>query len=157
MTEQDPQVPPQTPPLNPLQAALAGVRDLADRVAALTVEVAKLRTYGRRNRWFVVADIVLTVLVAAFGYLSVHTANAAHENGVTIAQLHASQIQGCRVNNDAKAKQAALWAFVVAALQPPASDTPAQKAAAQKFLAKLERHIDSAYMVRDCQQAYKAH
>jgi hypothetical protein len=148
----------------PDQEAVTAAQALTKALEGMSRELAAVNKRQDRMRHVVIGltvslvlDVLLTVVVAVFAVTARDASDASNRNGATLSQLHASQVQGCLVNNDSKNKQAALWAFVVAALQPPASDTSAQKAAAQKFLAKLERHIANAYMVRDCQQAYKAH
>lgn len=111
--------------------------------------------YERRNRVLVIVDIALTVLTSAAASLAIWALTGVNSNTATLSEVRASQVQGCRVNNDAKDKQAGLWAFVIGALQPPASDTPAQRAAGEKFLARLEGHVAMAYEDRNCQKAYK--
>lgn len=145
----------QTPGQNPLQAALAAVSDLADRVAKLTAEVVRLRTYGRHNRWFVVIDIVLTIGFAFATYVAVDASAAAGRNGVTLTQLHASQVQGCLAGNQTRAQEILLWEHLARIASPAPHLTKAQIAANKHEVAELLAYIKMTFAPRQCRDLYR--
>lgn len=141
---------------DPLQTA----RDLQGALEGMTKQLAAVQKTVRRGKFVITALAVLLVLVVGLGVgvsiTAIQASNASAKASTASTQIHASVITGCQVNNDAKVKQAGLWAFVIGALQPPASETAAQKAAGEKFLGRLEQHVASAYKLRNCQAAYKS-
>lgn len=141
---------------DPLQTA----RDLQGALEGMTKQLAAVRKTVRRGKFVITALVILLVLIIGLGVgvsiTAVKADDASAKASAASVQIHASQVTGCHVNNNTKNKQAGLWAFVIGALQPPASDTAAQKAAGGKFLVLLEHHVADAYKLRDCQAAYKA-
>lgn len=144
----------QPPRQSSLHAALAAVTDLAERVTKLTAEVVRLRTYGRRNRWFIVIDIILTLGFAASGYVSVHASETANRNGVTIAQLHATQVSGCQAGNQTRAQEITLWTHLASISRPPPHLTKRQLAANRREIAELIAYIKHTFAPRDCAKLY---
>jgi hypothetical protein len=147
----------QTPPLNPLQAALAAVTDLSGRVGALTAEVVRLRKYGRSNRRFIVIDVVLTVALAAVSWLAADATAAANRNGVTIAQLHQTQLNGCVSGNQTRAQEIQLWMHLatVSQEQPAPHLTERQIAQNKKEVAALLAYIRTTFQPRNCRALYR--
>lgn len=145
----------QTPPQPTLQAALSAVTDLASRVTKLTAEVVRLRTYGRHNRWFVVIDIILTIGFAFATYVAVDASAAAGRNGVTIAQLHATQLNGCRAGNQTRAQEIGLWVHLAALGKPAPGETPKQIKASEHEIAQFLAFVKSTFAPRDCRSLYR--
>lgn len=128
----------QIPPQNPLQAALAGVTELAKRVTFLTDEVKLLRTYGRRNRKYIAFDIVLTVAILVVSYL--------------FAQQHSNLVAACQAGNQTRAQERGLWGHLYAgALQE--HPTLAQLAADRKLIA----YVNKTFANKDCAAVYRPH
>lgn len=145
----------QTPEPTTLQATLAAVEDLAGRVTTLTAEVVRLRSYGRRNRAFIVIDIVLTIRFAFATYVAVDASAAASRNGVTIAQLHQAQLAGCVAGNQTREQEIALWTHLAKIASPSPHLTKAQIAANKHEVAQLLAYIRMTFAARDCKSLYK--
>lgn len=128
----------QTPPQNPLQAALAAVTDLSTRVKKLTGEVVYLRKYGRRSRTFIIFDIVLTVGILAISYL--------------FAQQHSTLVAACQAGNQTRAQERGLWKHLYqgALKEHP---TPAQLAADRTLIA----YVNKTFASRNCAAVYRPH
>jgi hypothetical protein len=144
-----------TPEQVPLQAALTALKDLSSRVVTLTEEVVRLRTYGRRNRWFVVLDVILTVGLAVSGLVSVHATDTADRNGVTISQLHATQVSGCKAGNQTRAQEITLWTHLASVSKAPPHLTRRQIAANRREIAQLLAYIRMTFAPRDCRSLYR--
>lgn len=116
--------------------ALDTAQGLVTAMRGLAAEVKRLRTYGRHNRWFVVFDIALTVLLAATGFLSVHAADQA-------SRVNSAQLALCRAGNVARHQQVQLWDYVVH-LSPPKTKQ------AREVTVKFEHHLHAIFAPRDC-------
>lgn len=154
MTEQSP---PQAPDPTTLQAVLATLKDLAGRMTTLTAEVVHLRKYGKRSRRYIVIDIVLTVVIAAVSYVAVHAENSAHQNGVTLSQLHQTQLNGCVAGNQTRAQEIALWMHLAQVSRDQSAPhlTERQIAQNKKEVAALLAYIRTTFAARDCAALYK--
>lgn len=152
MTEQ---TPPQAPEPTTLQAVLAALKDLAARMTTLTAEVVHLRKYGKRNRRYIVIDIALTVVIAAVSYVAVHAESSAHQNGVTIAQLHATQVNGCRAGNQTRVQEIQLWTHLASVATPAPGETHRQIIKGKRTVAALLAYIRSTFRPRNCRALYR--
>jgi hypothetical protein len=157
-----------TPPPRP--DAVAAARNLTDAVNGFNERIdavqraseerdAALRTYGRRNRKYVMFDIALTVLVAFFGGVLVHAADQAsqaltgvHRNSATVGDVHAANLLGCQLNNARLAKQ---QAALDAILTPASASRHKDKAEVDRYLAAARAQIAVAWKPRNCAAAYK--
>jgi hypothetical protein len=121
------------PPADPL-AALAGV---VKELQATRDEIVRLRTYGRRNRTFIVFDIVLTVLLTVLGGGVVHAIQSA-------GQANSAQLALCQAGNVSRAQQINLWEFLINLSPPPKTKQ------GKEVLTKFEAHLRSAFAPRNC-------
>lgn len=145
----------QIPPQNPLQAALAAVTGLSERVTKLTGEVVNLRRYGRRNRRYIFIDVALTVVIAAVSWVAFDASATADQNGVTIAQLHATQVSGCLAGNQTRVQEIKLWEHLAKIASPAPHLTKAQIAANKREVAALLAYIRMTFQPRDCAALYR--
>lgn len=141
--------------LGALKATTDELKATKGEVTALKDEAQYLRNYGRHNRVFVLIDVLLTVLVTAVGYLSVHAASQSSAASTLAQQNHAAQVITCQASNQARAQNEQLWAFVITLLTstpPRAGETAAQKAAGQRIVTQLRGKVETTFMPRNCQQ-----
>ena len=118
--------------------ALETAKDLTGALTVMAAEVKRLRTYGKRNRWFIVFDVLLTIGLAAAGALSVHAAQAANS-------VSASNRALCQSSNVARAQQVDLWDFVLSL--PSGKPQTAQQ---KKNVTAFRHHLDAIFAPRDC-------
>ena len=126
----------------PLAAVLDALNATTAELNATKAEVQRLRTYGRRNRKFIIFDIALTLALTGVGAVSVHAVQSADS-------ANAAQSALCQAGNIARAQQVQLWGFVLNISAPAKGSppqTPAQKARIAAFRAYLARDFAS----RDC-------
>lgn len=113
------------------------VKGLTGQVENLAGEASRLRTYGHRNRLFIVVDIILTVGLSFAGYLAVRATEAA--NSATAAQMAL-----CQAGNVARAQQTGLWEYVIHLSPPP------KTAQGRLIVARFEHHLRVTFRPRDC-------
>lgn len=121
--------------------AIATAQDLTEALGSMAAEVKRLRTYGRRNRKFIIFDIALTVLLSGVGYLAVHAAQSA-------SQANSAQLALCQAGNVARAQQVTLWGHLLSL--PPAPGSPPPSAAQEKRIAEFKAYLDTVFAPRDC-------
>lgn len=124
----------QAPPLEPLATLQAVLTELE----GTRKEIVKLRTYGRRNRKFILIDIVITLVLTVLGGGVVHAIQAA-------GQANSAQLALCQAGNTARAQQVELWEFLIHISQPP------KTAQGRKVLATFEHHLHVVFASRDCE------
>lgn len=105
----------------------------------------RLARYGRNNRRYIAIDVLLTLVVTAFGALSVHTASQASQN-------HTAQIVTCQSSNQARAQNEQLWAYTLTLFKPRPGQTPQQREQAAVALAALHAKVEQTFAPRDCQK-----
>lgn len=120
-------------PADPRAAIASVLEELKDTRA----EIVRLRTYGRRNRTFVLVDIALTVLLTVLGGGVVHAIQSA-------GHANSAQLALCQATNTSRAQQIGIWQFVLNLSGPPR--TAHEKQIRDKFLARLHE----TYAPRDC-------
>lgn len=121
-----------------------GLKESKDRDAALA-------KYGRRNRILIIVAVIGLLLDMTATAVAVTAFIASRHNSATIGDVHQANLQGCEQNNVRLARQEA---SLDAILQPGAGGTPAQRAAAEAYLAAARAKIAIAWAPRDCQRAY---
>jgi hypothetical protein len=134
-----------TAALRGLSGRLDGVRqDSEDRDKAL----ASLGRGNRHRIWALgvslILDVALTVVVSFF-------AVQAHDASNSAAQTAQATLITCQASNTSRAENLRIWDYLIALSKPPARDTPAQKAAAEKTLAKIQAEVNQAFALRNCQ------
>jgi regulator of extracellular matrix RemA (YlzA/DUF370 family) len=122
-----------------LIATKAEVKALKEESRELKGEARFLRTYGRHNRAFVIVDVLLTILLTAFGYLSVHAVQSA-------SHANSAQLALCQAGNVSRAQQIQLWDYVLTLSSKGSPQTPQQKQRAAEFRVYLH-HV---FASRDC-------
>lgn len=135
---------------SPDREALDIAQNLTKGMKSLADEVKRLRTYGHHNRWFVLVDIGLTVLLTVFGYLSVHANTAAQHANDSAAAQHASLISACQSGNQTRAEQVQLWTHLYDEALSSGHVTAAQKAADERLIAYV-RHV---FAPKNCKAVY---
>ncbi len=115
-----------------------------DRDTDLAAANAAVARYERRNRVLVTVDILLTFVVAFFGWL-------AHDASNTATQTRQATIISCQQTNTARAENEQLWAYTLTLFGPRPGETAAQKAAGQVVLTRLRKRVDTTFAPRDCQ------
>lgn len=137
--------------------AVEAAERLTGSLNSLSVEVARLNSYGRRNRHLIwgtiislAIDVALTVAVAVF-------AIEAHQANVTVAELHATQISACRLGNQSRSQQVALWVHIatVSSASPPPHESKKQLEKNKRTVAALLAYIRRVFAPRDCQAIYR--
>lgn len=132
----------------PAKDPVATAQDLTGTLKNVLAEMVHLRKYGRTNRKFVIVDVVLTVLLAGVGGLSVHAASQADQN-------RTAQIVTCQASNQARAQNEQLWTYLInlSTSQPPRpGETSAQKAASKTLISLLRAKVSATFAARDCQK-----
>lgn len=149
------------------QAMTAGMSALTEQVREFNEDSVRrdeeLRRYGRRNRLMIwgsvigwCLDIALTVaLVVAFAGQS-HTQ-------ATVADLHSSQLSGCRLGNQIRSAEArfeeSLWGHLGALSKPPPHATRKQRLAQERSVRSIVAYVDakarSAFPQIRCMQIYR--
>jgi cell division protein FtsB len=134
--------------------ALDTAQGLTRAVGSLSAEVKRLRTYGRRNRAYVLVDVALTVLLAVFGAVSVHAANQAADASTAANQTRVSSISACQAGNVTRAQEVMLWTHLAQISKPPPHETPVQKAKDLRQIDVLLAYIRHVFAKRDCEKVY---
>jgi hypothetical protein len=116
---------------------VAAAQDLTGAVAGLADEVKRLRSYGRRNRAFIVFDVLLTILLAVTGVASVHAVRSANS-------ANSAQLALCQAGNEARAQQIGLWTYVLSISKKP------ETAQQQKNIEAFKQHLNVIFAPRDC-------
>jgi hypothetical protein len=146
-----------------LTAALTGLSARLDSVKADSeTRDAALRRYGRRNRAYIVVDIILTVIVAAVTAVSAHaydTASkaslSARQTALSASQLRAANITSCQAANGTRAQTIQLWDYILSLPAAPAPhETAAQKAARLKAKADFRAYVHRVFAPRDCEKTF---
>lgn len=127
----------------PAKDPVATAQDLTETLKTVLAEMVRLRRYGRTNRKFVIVDVVLTVLLAGVGGLSVHAASQADQN-------RTAQIVTCQSSNQARAQNEQLWSYTLTLFKPRPGQTPGQQAQAAVALAALHAKVEQTFAPRDC-------
>jgi len=130
-----------------LATVLEALNATVDELKATKDEVAKLKTFGRRNRLFIAVDVALTVLLSVFGALTVHATQSADQATRFADQIHANNVAGCEANNVRLTKQEK-------ALDAILSQVPPQNAVERAIVAKDLGFIMAGWAPRNCQAAY---
>jgi hypothetical protein len=120
-------------------------------------ELAGVKAYGRRSRKWLVFDIALSVALGALGAFTWaqqtridHASAIARHNQVTISQLHASEIKGCKSGNQARVAEIALWTHIYQL--SVTKHTPAKIRAEDIALIS---YIRRTFAPRDCAAVYR--
>lgn len=121
----------------PDREAITTAQDLSKSLTAMAAEVKRLRTYGRRNRLFVLVDIALTAAVFLAGGIGIHAADQA-------ATADSAQLALCRSSNVSRAQQVELWDYLLSLAQPPKTKQ------GRELIAKFEHHLHVVFAPRDC-------
>jgi hypothetical protein len=132
-------------------------RETLDTAQGLTValdnmaaEVKRLRTYGRRNRRFIIFDIAATVALTVAMFIAVGASQSAHDASVAAAQNRNSALISCQATNVAREQNAQLWAYILTLFTPRPGETAAQKTQGEKVLAELRDKVDTTFAPRNC-------
>lgn len=134
-------------PARALAAVLAALDETKNELRAAQGEMVRLRKYGRRNRLYIVIDIILTVLLSAVGGVSVHAVQSAGQANQFASQLHANNVTACEAGNIRSVKQQR-------ALDAILSQVPPQTAAARAIVSRDIGFIMAGWAPRDCAKAY---
>jgi hypothetical protein len=120
---------------------VATAQGLTKALTDVAAEVQQLRKYGRRNRLFIVFDVLLTVLLTGVGFIAVHAGSQA-------SQASSAQLALCEAGNVARAQQVKLWTHLL--------DLPAPKGAPPKTPAQVKQaaefrvYLHQVFASRDC-------
>jgi hypothetical protein len=127
---------------------LNAAADLQDSMAVLSGEIRALRTYGKRNRNYIVGlavslclDLVLSIVVAFVAVSAAEANNQADQNRRT-------QIATCESSNQSRAVTVSLWNYV---LDSAAKNDPTPQKLKQ--ISDFRAYMAQAYQQRDCSQA----
>jgi hypothetical protein len=130
---------------------LATAKTLTAALNETAAEVKRLRAYGRRNRKYIVFDIVITILLAVASGIAVHASQSAHNAQVAaVAAKAAAKVAEqdnrnlCESGNVARAQQVDLWNFAIGL---GAGHRTAQQ---QEATAKFEAHLRTLFAARNC-------
>jgi len=139
----------------PDREALDTAQGLTAALRGVGSELERLNAFGRRNRHLIwgtivslVIDVALTVVVAVF-------AVQAHEASVTVGELHATQIAACRIGNQSRAAQVALWEHVASVSTPPPHATRSEIAKRKRTLAAFLAYVAKVFAPKNCQEIYR--
>jgi hypothetical protein len=111
--------------------------------------------FGRRTRRITLAliislvlDVTLTAIVGILSANAISTSNATQSETAAIKSVQHSQ---CVTTNEARSENKDLWLFFVQLIESqPSTDTPQQKANAQKALNILVNKINTTFRQRPC-------
>ena len=136
---------------HPDRETLDTAKDLTGALNDVAAEVRRLRTYGRRNRWFIVFDIVLTVALAVSTFIAIGASQSARDAqasaaaaraAVSLAQQDSRNL--CLSSNVARAQQIGLWDYLFTIAGKPGT------AQAAKLDAEFKHHLAVVFAPRDC-------
>ena len=98
----------------------ATAQDLTAALNVLAAEVKRLRTYGRKNRAWIVFDVLLTVALGISSFIAVHASVSAHDAQEAAVAARAAAVVAeqdnrnlCLSSNVARSQQIELWTFVI--------------------------------------------
>lgn len=137
-----------TEPCNEDRARVFAAADrLQDSMTDLRAEITTLRTYGQRNRRYILGlvvslalDLALSIVVAVFAVQANEASSLANQN-------RQAQRTACEAGNQARGVSVQLWNYVLdATSREPQNETPERKA----LIAKFRTYMESAYAQRDC-------
>lgn len=127
---------------------LNAAADLQESMAVLSGEIRGLRTYGKRNRNYIVGlavslflDLVLSIVVAFVAVSAAEANDQADQNRRT-------QIATCESANQSRAVTVNLWNYV---LDSAAKNDPTPQKLKQ--ISDFRAYMQKAYAPRDCSQA----
>lgn len=130
---------------------LATAKSLTEALNEVSAECVRLRTYGRRNRKFIVFDVALTVALGVSSFIAVHAGESAHNAQVAAVAARAAvavAVQDnrnlCLSSNVARAQQIELWDFVLGLGHSP------QTAQEKKNIGAFRHELAVIYQPRDC-------
>ena len=138
----------------PDRETLDTAQNLTKGMKVLAEEVKRLRTYGHHNRWFVLIDIGLTILLTVFGYLSVNAASQARSAGLAAAANHTNLVASCEAGNQTRAEEVMLWDHLAQISRPAPGSTKAQVARDKAEIATLLAYIRKTFAKRQCTKLY---
>lgn len=156
------------------QEAVEAAQAMVTRMGELTEEVREfnegsvrrdeeLKKYGRRNRLMIwggiigwCVDIALTIVIAIL-------VASQHHTQATVADLHSSQLSGCRLGNQIRSAEArfeeSLWGHLAELSKPPPHATRKQRLAQERSVRSIVAYVDSAarraFPRLACSQIYK--
>jgi hypothetical protein len=144
-----------TPPAAQAQAGVvATAQGLTDALGRMTAELENVRAYAQRSRRVIIAlaislvlDVAVTITVGVFaGQVS----NATNQASATLTQLHKTQVSACRLGNQSREQEIALWEHIASV--GTTSKTPAKVQREDRALLAYIRRIFSP---RDCAAIYR--
>lgn len=120
-----------------------------DQSVAVLIKDAK-----RRSRQILVLGISLTIdviLTVGFAFLSIQ----ARDTAMDVQRSKDTIVNNCKVGNEFRATQAALWDHILN-LQSISNDlTPEQQVQRDKTLAEFRKYLDTTFAPRDCSKIIK--
>lgn len=140
--------------LDGLSGRLDGVKEDSEK------RDADLRTYGRRNRRYLVFDIALTVALAVSTFIAVGASQSARDAQASAAAARAAVTVTaqdnrnlCLSSNAARAQNLELWDHLLnlsSASPPRPGETAAEQAQGRRELAALRAYVSHVFAPRDC-------
>lgn len=133
---------------------VATAQGLTDALERMTGELQQVQVYGRRSRRIIVTlaislilDVAVTIVVAIFAG---QANSASTQASATLTQLHRTQIAACRIGNQGRAQEVALWEHIAAV--GTTRKTPAK---ARREDRALLAYIRKIFAPRDCAAIYR--
>jgi len=126
---------------------LNAAADLQESMVMLSGEIRALRTYGRRNRNYILALAVSLILDIALSIVVAFVAVTASEASNQADQNHRTQVATCESANQSRAVTVNLWNYVLDAAAK--NDPNPQKL---KQINDFRAYMQNAYQQRDCSQ-----
>ena len=131
--------------------ALETARNQTEAMKTLATEVRRLGSYGRRNRLYILFDVLLTIALAVSSFIAVHASESAHTaQAAAVAARAAAAVATqnnralCESSNVARSQQIELWNFVLGLGHAP------QTAEQKKNIAAFRHELQVIYQPRDC-------
>ena len=134
---------------------LETARNQTEAMIALATEVRRLGSYGRRNRLYILFDVLLTVALGVSSFIAVHASESAHTAQAAAVAARAAAVVAaqnnrnlCESSNVARAQSIELWDYLLA--MPQAKGTPPPSAQQEKRVAAFRAFLDKVYQPRNC-------
>jgi hypothetical protein len=147
---------------NPDREALDTARDLNETLGSLRDELAGVSERLRRQRritWALAVIVTLVVLlggvVTRVAFQAGDAARQAHHADVTVGQLHATQVDGCRAGNVTRHDEVALWDHLASLGKPQPGESAREIAAGRREVDGFLAYVAKVFAPRDCQALYR--
>jgi hypothetical protein len=135
--------------------AITAAQEMTAALNGLSKRLDAAESYGRRNRRLIAITIVSMLVDVALTVAVTVALVGVHHNAATVSQLHGTSVSACRLGNQTRAANVALWDHVAAISQPRAGESTAQRRRQEKTTAAFLTYVRKVWASRNCQSLYR--